>query len=95
MSAQAAEAWIPADTFGMRLVMIRREKGLTVEQAAKAAGIAHPTWSTWERGAHPRDMAKAVAAIATALGVNRDWLMWGATSSRLFRSTPSTASLAA
>lgn len=69
--------WIPTDTFGARLNLVRREKGLTVEQAAKLAGLPHPTWSTWERGARPRDMSTVVAKVAASLDVDRDWLMWG------------------
>jgi len=74
----SAETWVPADTFGSRLYSVRRELGLTVEEAAKRAGVAHPTWSTWERGASPRDKAEAVRKIAEAFpGLDRDWLMWG------------------
>lgn len=69
--------WIPADTFGSRLYHLRRELGLTVEQAAERASLSDATWSTWERGAKPRDMSTVVAKIALAFGVNRDWLMWG------------------
>lgn len=73
-----SEAWIPSDTFGRRLLDLRYEKNLTVEQAARAAQISPATWSTWERGAHPQNMAKVVAKIVLAHGCNRDWLMWGA-----------------
>lgn len=69
--------WIPSDTFGTRLLLVRKEKGLSVEQAAKLCGVAQPTWSTWERGAHPRDLVRAVRDISQALGVDQQWLMWG------------------
>lgn len=75
MTTQAS--WIPADTFGSRLNRVRKAKGLTVEQISAQVGVAQPTWSTWERGATPRNMGAAVAKIALALGVDRDWLMWG------------------
>lgn len=71
------QAWIPADTFGTRLLIARKQRGLTVEGVAKACGIAHPTWTTWENGAKPRDLVTAVHKISAALGVDRDWLMWG------------------
>lgn len=71
------QAWIPADTFGTRLLIARKQKGLTVERVAKLCGVAHPTWTTWENGAHPRDLVGAVSRIASALEVDRDWLMWG------------------
>jgi transcriptional regulator with XRE-family HTH domain len=69
--------WIPVDTFGTRLYSVRRQLNLTVEEAAKRTGIPDATWSTWERGAKPRNMGGAVAKIALALGCSRDWLMWG------------------
>ena len=71
------ETWVPRDTFARRLVDIRHEKRLTVEQAAEVTGLSGATWSTWERGSHPRNMAQVVAQIALALRVDRDWLMWG------------------
>lgn len=78
MTAQTTEAWIPADSFGSRLLRVRKEKGMTVEAIARACGIAHPTWTTWENGARPRDIVGAIEKIAAATGVDRNWLMWGA-----------------
>lgn len=71
------EAWIPTDTFGTRLFIIRKQRELTVEAVAKICGVAQPTWTTWEKGAHPRDLVGTVRKIAEALDVDRDWLMWG------------------
>lgn len=73
----SAGAWIPADTFGTRLFIIRRQKGLTVEAIAKLCGVAHPTWTTWENGAKPRDLVAAIEKISAAVGVDKQWLMWG------------------
>lgn len=78
MTAQTTEAWIPQDSFGSRLLLLRREKHMTVEQIAKLCGIAQPTWTTWENGARPRDFLTAVTKIVDATGVDRDWLLWGA-----------------
>jgi transcriptional regulator with XRE-family HTH domain len=69
--------WVPEDTFGTRLVILRRQLGLSVEEMAERCGQKAATWSTWERGAAPRSMASVVAAISLATGVSRDWLMWG------------------
>lgn len=69
--------WVPADTFGMRLVLVRRHLGLTVEEAASRCGIPHATWTTWENGSTPRNMAKIAEKIEAALGVDRGYLMWG------------------
>lgn len=58
-------------------MMLRKELGLTTEQAADRCGLNRATWQTWEHGASPRNMAAVVAAITLATGVDRDWLMWG------------------
>lgn len=69
--------WVPADTFGTRLMLLRRHLDLTVEQAAERAGLSHATWSTWERGAMPRNLPSVVTAVVEAFGVDREWLLWG------------------
>lgn len=70
-------AWVPTDTFGTRLLLARRELGLTVKQAAAKCGLHYATWSTWENGRKPADMAAVVEAVSGGLGVSRAWLMWG------------------
>lgn len=73
-----SETWVPASTFGSRLAEARRVCGLTVEDAAARCGIKHATWSMWEREeSSPRNMAEAVEKIEMALGVDRNYLMWG------------------
>ena len=69
--------WIPDDTFGGRLMLLRHQLGLTTEEIAERCDLKTPTWSTWERGAIPRGMNAVVAKIALATGVSRNWLMWG------------------
>lgn len=69
--------WIPTDTFAIRLVLIRRQLGLTIRDAAELCGQHYATWSAWERGAQPNYYSETVQAISTALGVERDWLAWG------------------
>lgn len=76
-TARQREEWIPPETFGGRLLLIRSALRVTVEEAAARCNLKTATWSTWERGARPRDMVNAVDAISRNLGVNRDWLMWG------------------
>lgn len=77
MSAVTEEAWVPTDTFGNRLILVRRELHLTVKEAAAKCGVHYATWSTWENGTKPGDMAQVVSTIASRLRVRRDWLMWG------------------
>lgn len=78
MSAETVQdGWVPTEDFAARLLLARRHAGLTVRDAASAAGIHYATWSTWERGARPANMAAEVEKISNALGVDRNWLMWG------------------
>lgn len=69
--------WIPENSFGARLRMVRRELGLSVEDVADVCGLSASTWSYWERGGHPQKMNETVDKITQATGVDRDWLMWG------------------
>lgn len=69
--------WVPTDTFGGRLILLRHQLGLTIDEAAERTGQKPATWSTWERGSMPRSMAAIVASISLATGVSREWLMWG------------------
>lgn len=75
--------WIPADTFGARLVRLRHAARLTIEEAADSCGIKRATWRAWELEVNtPRDMAGVVDKVAHGLAregleVNRLWLMWG------------------
>lgn len=77
MTVQALRPWVPRDNFATRLLLVRRELGLTVKEAAAKCGVHYATWSTWENGRKPADMAEVVSQIAEGLGVDRYWLMWG------------------
>ena len=77
MTVQHLHAWVPSDTFATRLLLVRRELGLNVKDAAAQCGLHYATWSTWENGRKPADMAGVVDAISSSLGVDRAWLMWG------------------
>lgn len=68
---------IPADTFATRLILLRHELGVTVDEISARCGIASATWSTWEHGTRPRDLVEVVTRIADGTGYDRDWLMWG------------------
>lgn len=82
LTETAARLWRPHDTFGARLRLIRYELRLTVEEAAQACGIPHPTWSTWENGVTPRDKVEIVARIVNGLSTTEEsldgnWLLFG------------------
>jgi len=50
---------------------------MTQDEVAQKCGVSRVTWTNWERGAMPRNMAAVVARIHNATGADRDWLMWG------------------
>ena len=77
MHTEQEAARVPTDTFSARLVLIRHELGLSIEEIASMCDIAPATWSTWERGTKPRDQETVVKQIAAATNYKRDWLMWG------------------
>jgi len=69
--------WVPEDSFGDRLLRLRRALGLTAEEIAARCDLNRATWSTWENGASPRNMGQVVGKIHAATGADREWLMWG------------------
>lgn len=68
---------IPEDSFGLRLVMVRRALNLSQQEAAARCDLDDGSWSNWEGGAKPRRMDEVVSTISKRLEVDRDWLMWG------------------
>ncbi|WGH20067.1 immunity repressor [Gordonia phage Tarzan] len=72
--------WRPSDSLANRVRLIRAEMGLTMKQAAERVGtdvITERGWQSIEEGRSPRQLDVKVKRIALALGVDRDWLMWG------------------
>jgi transcriptional regulator with XRE-family HTH domain len=51
--------------------------GLTVEEISTRCEVASATWSTWERGTLPRDVADVCIRIAKATGYDLHWLVFG------------------
>lgn len=78
-SLDIRDRWIPeTDTFGTRLVALRRHLGLDQIEAAELFGVKHPTLSTWERDiSKPRHMSMVVDHIARVTGCDPVWLSWG------------------
>jgi transcriptional regulator with XRE-family HTH domain len=68
----------PEDTFAARLLLVRHDLDLTQIEAAERCGLDDGSWSNWENGTRPRDLAGVVSQISRNLDVDRDWLMWGA-----------------
>jgi transcriptional regulator with XRE-family HTH domain len=78
MSTQTAEqAWRPADSLATRLLVMRHQLKISQREAALRSGLSFGEWQSMENGAAARGIDRKVAAIASAFGVDRDWLMWG------------------
>jgi transcriptional regulator with XRE-family HTH domain len=70
--------WRPTDTIGARLILMRRELGLTQREAASLSGIPFGQWQGLEDDErHPRALDVKVQRIVRAFNVDRDWLIWG------------------
>jgi transcriptional regulator with XRE-family HTH domain len=70
-------AWIPVDDLATRLLVLRHQRGLSQREAADRCGITYGAWQSMEDGRQARGLDQKVAKIADALGVDREWLMWG------------------
>lgn len=75
--AAAEGPWIPVDTFGARLALVRQHLGLNVLEAAKRCELNDDSWRNWEAGKGVRNMDKVARKIADALNVDYTWLMAG------------------
>lgn len=78
MTTQTATGVRPADTFPVRLAIVRAVHGWNYDQAAKATGIGAETWRTWEKGKrHCTDVPGVAAKIAAATGLDAVWIVFG------------------
>lgn len=77
------DGWVPADTFGARLALVRQWLGgWNVKKAAELCELDDQSWRNWEAGKSPRDYEIVCAKIARATGCDRTWLMAGGELSR-------------
>jgi len=76
MSTATVQGWVPADTLPTRLVLVRHHAGLSQREAAARCGLSYREWQGLEEG-RSRQLDQKVLMISRALGVSRDWLMWG------------------
>lgn len=80
MTAQRETAtdWVPEDSFGARLALIRQHLGgWNVARTARACGIDDQTWRNWEAGGTVRDYEAVCRKIAARVGCSRVWLAAG------------------
>lgn len=71
------DGMIPVDTLAARLVLVRRQLGLTQREAAERCGLTFGEWQSMEDGRQARGLNSKIQRIALGLRVNRNWLMWG------------------
>lgn len=69
--------WVPKDTFGARLALVRQRMGWNIREAAIACGQKPQSWSNWEAGHGCRNMEAVARSIADATGCDYVWLMAG------------------
>ena len=74
---------IPADSFRIRLAIVRTEMGWNYDQAEAATGIGSESWRQWEKGLrHCTDVIGASRKIAEATSFDQTWLALGGPLSR-------------
>lgn len=78
----AAGAWVPEDTFGARLALVRQKMHWNYEQAGALCGISSENWRQWEKGERrPQKMEAICHKIADASHCDYVWLIAGWASS--------------
>lgn len=85
MTASDQEPWIPQDTFGARLALVRQRMHWNIAEAATACGLGDENWRQWERGRSPRNLQDVAEAIAARTGCDLTWLMMGTAGGRTLR----------
>lgn len=68
------EPWVPENTFGARLALIRQHFGWNVVEAAKACDLDDGSWHNWERGKGTRKFEEVTRQIALATNCDLGWL---------------------
>jgi len=70
-------SWRPADSLATRFKLVRLELGMSQREFGDRVGIPAHQIQSIEDGKAGRHLDVKVKKIALALGVDRDWLMWG------------------
>lgn len=58
-------------------MLARKLDGLTIDQAAQAAGVKPSSWANWEAGRRPQRETDILGMIADALDIDLEWLTYG------------------
>lgn len=88
MELEHSEPWIPRDTFGARLALVRQHMGWNTAQAAAACGLGDVNWRKWEHGRSPRNVHEVARQIADRTGCDYSWLMLGSSGGLALRGLP-------
>lgn len=76
-TALRPDPWVPEDSFGGRLALVRQAMRWNVKEAADACGLNDQSWRNWEDGRKCRDLVAVAEHIHDATGVNLAWLVMG------------------
>lgn len=69
---------VPADSFRIRLAIVRTEMGWNYDQAEAATGVGSESWRTWEKGLrHCTDITGVSRKIAEVTPYDLNWLALG------------------
>ena len=77
MNDSSGKEWVPVDTFGARLALIRQRMQWNVKEAAEACGLVDQSWRNWEDGMSPRKVHDVARQIAERTGCDYTWLVAG------------------
>jgi transcriptional regulator with XRE-family HTH domain len=58
-------------------MLARKLAGMTIDQAAVAAGVKPSSWANWEAGRRPQRETDILGMIADALDIDEHWLTYG------------------
>ena len=72
-----AATWIPEETFGDRINLLRRRKKITTREMAEVLGCSQKAIVYWEHGSVPKNMRQIVLKLSNEYHVDPIWLMWG------------------
>lgn len=69
---------IPADSFRVRLAIVRTEMGWNYDEAERATGVGSESWRLWEKGERRcSDVIGVSRRIADATDFDQTWLALG------------------
>lgn len=78
MTEQGSGRRVPADSFRIRLAIVRTEMGWNYDQAEAATGVGSESWRQWEKGLrHCTDVKSVSRKIAEVTPYDPVWLVMG------------------